>query len=129
MWLSLITNKYLIAGIAVSLLVGYVVILRSQLSAKDAKLGKVQAELDISQASVKSLQVAIADQNSAIEQLKIESDKRSRDAAVALEKARAATLHEKARATQIAKLVKPQDQSDCDAANDLINKEIEHAPL
>lgn len=124
MWLSFLTNKYVIIGAVVIAACIYIMMLRSSLSVCEAEKNVVVAELAVSQASVKSLSAAIDEQNTAIEKLKSAADERAKKnaAEVARAKAEADTFKKKANSL-IARTV-PQDVSKCDAANQLFNEVI-----
>lgn len=127
MWLSLLTNKYVIIGMIVVAAGIYITILRSQLSSCTAEKNLLTAELNISEASVKGLQAAIVEQNTAIEKLKSAADERAKKNAEEVAKAKVIADTYKKRADDLAKRVVPQNVSKCDAANDLFNEVIKNA--
>jgi len=127
MWLSLLTNKYVIIGIILAAAGAYFAILRHQVSACEAEKGILVAELAISQASVKSLQGAINEQNAAIDKLKTDSDVREKAGQVEIAKAKVKADNFKKQAADILKKVAPQNITKCDAANLLINEELKNA--
>lgn len=127
MWLSLLTNKYVIIGIIVALLGTYIVILRGQVATCKAEKDTLTAELQVSQASVKSLQQAINDQNAAVEKLKADADAREKAGQVEIAKAKDKADTFKKQASDLLKKVAPQGVAKCDAANQLINQEIRNA--
>jgi len=109
---------------AISAMGLYVKSLKNDITLCEDQKKVIKAELDISQASVKSLQGAIDEQNAAVQKMK--------DAAAAKEKL---YLEELARvkkttdilrqqAGDIMKRQPPQGMSACDAANNLISEEI-----
>lgn len=127
MWLSLLTNKFVIIGVIVVAAGIYITILRAQLSTCEAEKKVLVAELAVSQASVKSLQQAINDQNAAVEKLKADADAREKAGLVEIAKAQATAAGFKKQAADILKRVAPQNISKCDAANQLINEELQNA--
>ena len=83
--------------------------------------------LEVSQASVKSLQAAIVDQNTAIDKMKSDADAREIAGQVAIAKAKADAAANKKRADDIIHAQIPAGKTACDAANDLFNQEIKNA--
>lgn len=127
MWLSLLTNKYVIIGAVVVVAGIYIKILKVEISSCEAEKKNLVAELAISQASVKSLQAAINDQNAAVDKLKTDSDNREKAGAVEIAKAKVTADGFKKQADTLLRRVVPQNTSMCDAANQLINEEINNA--
>mgnify|MGYP001175421669 CR=1 FL=1 len=125
MWLSLLTNKYVLMGIVVAALSAYMFMLRSNLQTCEAEKKTLEAELAVSQASVKGLQLAITEQNSAIEKLKTDSDTREKSHQKEIAKAKITSESFKKQAADILKKVAPQNISKCDAANQVINEELQ----
>jgi len=83
--------------------------------------------LQISQASVKGLQQAITDQNTAIDKLKSDADTRVAAHQAEIAKAKnTAELYRK-QAQYLMTTQAPQDKPKCDSANNLINQEIKNA--
>ena len=114
-------------GIAIAALGAYIFVLRSNLQTCEAEKKTLEAELAVSQASVKGLQLAITEQNSAIDKLKTDSDVREKAGAVEIAKAKVKADGFKKQADTLLKRVIPQGVAKCDAANQLINEEIKNA--
>ena len=131
MWLSLLLNKYVIGGILLLSIVGggyfYVTHLQKEVVSLTTKNTALETDLKVSQDSVKSLQGAIADQNTAIDNMKAAADAREKTHAAELAAAKTASNNRKTQATVIMNAKIPQNTSACNAANDLINKEIQNA--
>lgn len=127
MWLSLLTNKYVIIGVIVVAAGIYIKILKSEINSCEAEKKNLVAELAISQASVKSLQGAITEQNVAIDKLKTDSDAREKAGAAEVAKAKVKAEGFKKQADNLLKRIVPQNMTKCDAANSLINEEIKNA--
>lgn len=127
----LLQNWKLILGISlIAIIAGlgvYIKILNGNISTLTAEKQTMQATLDVSQASVKSLQLAIVEQNDAIDNMQIEADKREKSHAGAIAAAKATTQSAKKRADELMAAMAPQNLSKCDAANQLINQEIQRA--
>jgi predicted nucleic acid-binding Zn-ribbon protein len=105
----------------------YIRILHGDISTLEEKAKTAQAELEVSQASVKSLQIAINDQNTAIDKLKTDTDAREKAHAVEIAVAKTTANTAKKRAADLMASMAPQNISKCDAANQLINSEIQRA--
>lgn len=127
MWTSLLTNKITIAAIVVLIAGAYIFYLKNQLAVCKAENGKAMAELEISQASVKSLQGAIDEQNAAIEKLKTDAEARAKAGQALINKAKTEALVYKSRSEEIMRLTPKPGKSQCEAAEDLINEEIRSA--
>ena len=125
MWLSLLTNKYVLMGIMLVVAGVYVALLRGNLATCEAEKKVLVAELEVSQASVKNLQIAINDQNTAIEKLKSDSDTREKSHQQEIAKAKITSESFKKQAADILKKIAPQNISKCDAANQVINEELQ----
>ena len=127
----LLKNKSLVlAGILIAAMLGagvYIKILKADLSAAIAEKNVVVAELQVSQSSVKGLQQAILDQNTAIDKMKTEIDARFAAHQVEINKARADAASYKKQAQALMDAKVPPNESDCVATNNLINKELQNA--
>lgn len=122
--------KIIVMGILLSMLTVsgyYIKLLKSQKDTLVAEKNLVQAALEVSQGSVLSLQEAIADQNTAIEKLKQESDAREEAGKKLIEKAKADARRYKKRAEDLMKIKPLPGKTDCESANELINQEIRNA--
>ena len=122
-------NLIILAILAATFMGGlvYIKVLKSELATVIAEKHVVVAELQVSQASVKSLQTALNTQNNAIKQLKADADVRVTAHAAEIVKAKnTANLYQK-QAQYLMSLQPPVDRSVCDAANDLFNSEIQNA--
>ena len=127
----LMGNKNLVIGvILLALLAGtgiYIKVLKTEVESAKAKVTVLTNDLQISEASVKSLQQAISDQNAAI--IKLGTDATARVAAHQVELAKAKTsadIYQK-QAQELMNRKPPQNEPKCDAANDLINEGIKNA--
>jgi predicted nucleic acid-binding Zn-ribbon protein len=122
--------KLIVAIVLIAIIAGlgvYIRILHGDISTLDAEKQTIKAELDISQASVKSLQTSIDEQNAAINKLKADSDAREQAHATEIAAAKITADTAKKRAAQLMSAMSPQNLSKCDAANQLINQEIQNA--
>ena len=122
--------KLIVAILLIAIIAGlgvYIRILHGDISTLDAEKQTIKAELDVSQASVKSLQTSIDEQNAAVDKLKADSDAREQAHAAELAAAKASSATAVKRAKDLMASVAPQNLSKCDAANQLINKEIQNA--
>ena len=127
MWLSLLTNKFVIIGVIVVAAGIYIAFLKSDISTLEAEKKVLVAELEVSQASVKSLQQAITDQNAAIDKMKTDADAREKAGAIEIAKAKAAAEGFRKQAGTLMARTAPQGVAKCDAANSLFNEEIKNA--
>ncbi len=127
MWLSLLTNKYVIIGVIVVAAGIYIAILKHQVSTCEEEKKILTAELAISQASVKSLQGAISEQNVAVEKFKSAADERAKKNEAEVVKAKVEAETFKKKASTILARVSPQNVTKCDAANQLFNEVIKNA--
>jgi len=122
-------NLIMLAILAATFLGGlvYIKVLKSELATAIAEKNVVIAELQVSQASVKSLMNSLDEQNKAIEKLKTAADARVAAHAVALAKAKETSMLYSKQAQYLMSLQPPVDRPRCDAANDLFNLEIQNA--
>jgi hypothetical protein len=131
MWLSLLGNKYIIIGLLLALSLGggtiYIKILKGNISNLTAENKSLSLELDVAQNSVKLLQTSIDEQNSAIQVLKSDADKRQEAHKAEILAARNTATNLKAQAAAIMAIKIPSDANSCNAANELINLEIQNA--
>lgn len=122
--------KFILAIVLVAIIAGlgvYIRILNGDVAACTAEKQTLKATLEVSQASVKSLQIAINDQNDAIDNMQIQAAAREKSHAGAIASAKATTVSAKKRADELMAAMAPQNISKCDAANQLINQEIQRA--
>ena len=122
--------KLIVAILLITIIAGlgvYIKILHGDISTLNAEKQTIKAELDVSQASVKSLQIAINEQNAAVDKLKADSDAREQAHAAEIAAAKTTADTAKKKAAQLMSTVSPQNLSKCDAANELINQEIQNA--
>jgi hypothetical protein len=105
----------------------YIKILKGNIETCEAEKKTLVAELEVSQASVKGLQISITEQNTAIEKLKSDADAREKAAATEIAKAKATSAGLKKQADDLLKRTIPQNTTACDAANQLFNEEIRNA--
>lgn len=126
--LTLLGNKNVIIAIillvVISAIGGYVLMLRSTVETLTEKNRVLDIELSVSKASVVSLRASIDEQNAAVEQLKIASDKRTLAFLDELAKAKETSTTYRNQAATLLKKTSPQNMSKCDAANQLINEEM-----
>ena len=105
----------------------YVKMLKSNVAQCEAEKIALSVALDASQASVKSLQGAIEEQNAAVQKFKDAADEREKAGRAALAKAKATSEANKKWANDLLGRTIPQGTTACDAANQLINEEIRNA--
>lgn len=127
----LMSNKTLLFGILFALIIGsmgvYIKILRGNVETLEAEKATVAAKLEISNASIISLQSAVDEQNSAIETFKSAAAEREKRNQAEVAKAKSlADIHRK-RAENLLTRKPPPGMSDYEAANDLINEAIRNA--
>lgn len=120
--LGIILLVVALAGVGI-----YVKVLKSNLETCEAEKATISAKLEISQEAVKNLQGAINEQNIAIEKMKTAADERAKANQAELNRAQATANTFKQQATDILKNVAPQGVPKCDAANLLINSELQRA--
>lgn len=125
---GLLANKNVIIGVILLVLIttvgGYIFVLRSNIENLTEKNKALDIELSVSKASVVSLRASIDEQNAAVEQLKIASDKRTLAFLDELAKAKETSMTYRNQAATLLKKTSPQNMSKCDAANQLINEEM-----
>ena len=120
--LGIILLVVALAGVGI-----YVKVLKSNLETCQQEKATISAKLEISQEAVKNLQGAINEQNVAIEKMKTAADERAKANQAELNRAQATANTFKQQATDILKNVAPQGVPKCDAANLLINSELQRA--
>ena len=120
--LGIILLVVALAGVGI-----YVKVLKSNLEVCQQEKATISAKLEVSQEAVKNLQGAINEQNIAIEKMKTAADERAKANQAELNRAQATVNTFKQQATDILKNVAPQGVPKCDAANLLINSEIQRA--
>lgn len=120
--LGIILLVVALAGVGI-----YVKVLKSNLEACQQEKATISAKLEISQEAVKNLQSAINEQNVAIEKMKTAADERAKANQAELNRAQATANTFRQQATDILKNVAPQGVPKCDAANLLINSELQRA--
>lgn len=120
--LGIILLVVALAGVGI-----YVKVLKSNLEVCQQEKATISAKLEVSQEAVKNLQGAINEQNIAIEKMKTAADERAKANQAELNRAQATANTFKQQATDILKNVAPQGVPKCDAANLLINSEIQRA--
>lgn len=127
----LAANKTLIiAALLVAMLAGagvYVKVLKSDIAVLESEKVALNTKLAVSNASITALEVAINDQNAAIQKLKEHAIKRDQEGRVWTAKAKVEADDLKKKADDLMKQVPPQGVSRCDAANRLFNLEIKNA--
>ncbi len=129
--LSLLTNKYVIVGLIIAAIVAggtfYITGLKNDITKLEASNKVLTSDLQVSQASVKTLQGAIADQNVEVEKFKADADERLKAGAIAVAAAKTVANNYKVQAAAILSAKIPQNTNTCNAANDLFNTEIQNA--
>ena len=127
----LLKNKNLVViGILLAFFAGsglYIKILKSDVATLTAEKTTLVTELKVSNASIKNLQQAILDQNTAIDKLKEDADKRQAAHQAEINKAKATADTYKKQAQDLMDAKAQADKPKCDSANDLINQEIRNA--
>lgn len=127
----ILTHKSLIlVGLFLAIIASegvYINMLKSDVEAAEAQVQVKQAELEVSQSAVKRLQMALDEQNAAIDKMKADADAREQSHKGEIIKAQAVAATYKQQAADIIAKVSPQNVSKCDAANALVNTEIQHA--
>lgn len=122
--------KYIaIIGMAITiLLLGiYIKALKAEVSKCNSEKETLNLALEVSQSSVKQLQEAINEQNTAIEKFKSEADRRQKESAAAIARAKADAAAAKGRSEDIMKIRPDPDKPICESINELINEEIRNA--
>ena len=122
--------QLVVIGVLLAALAGsgvYIKVIKSEVATVQAKADTLKGELEVSQASVKGLQQAIVDQNTAIDKMKADADARTAAHQAEVVKAKAVSATYKKQAEDLMKAQAPQNKPKCDAANDLINQEINNA--
>jgi Tfp pilus assembly major pilin PilA len=132
MFLSfLLNNKSLIAiALLLAAIAGeyvYITVLKAEKATLVAEKAQIKTMLDESQANLKQLQNDIQAQNDAIDKLKKDGDARVAKGAVEVKKAQDTAAEYKRRADELLGRKPPQNVQKCDAANLLINEEIQNA--
>ena len=106
----------------------YIKILKSEVATAQAEKKTVEAELGVSQASVKGLQDSIKNQNAAIDKLKADAAIRAAKNQVEIITAKKTAASYKQQADDLMKRPAPAGTvtgvARCDAVNQLINQEI-----
>ena len=127
----LLNNKTLILITALLIAMAsegvYITTLKSEAKILVAEKATLTTMLTESQANLKQLQSDIQAQNTAINALKAEADARVAKHAVEVKQAQTIANSYKQKADDLLKLKAPSGIPVCDAANELINKEIKNA--
>jgi len=127
----ILNNKTLVVALILIAIIGgesvYIKIQKQELATLQLEKKNLSDELAISVASVKSLQQAVTDQNTAIDKLKSDSDARQAAHMEELSKAKTLATNYKNQAAELLRRQVPQNTTQCDAANQLINEEIQNA--
>ena len=127
----LLNNKNLvIIGVLIAAMLSgfiYVKMLKSNLTTAIAEKNTLVAELQVSQESVKSLQTAITDQNTAVEKMKTDADARAKSAQAEIDKAHTISAAYKKHADDLMNVKPLPGTSSCQSAEALINQEIQNA--
>jgi len=111
-------------GIYIKVLKGEVSTLTAEKNTLIAEKNTLKMELVLSQDSVKKLQLAVDEQNTAIKKLKDDADARLVAHQVEIKKAKDKAASYKKLADELMNLVPAPGKPICDEANALINKEI-----
>jgi peptidoglycan hydrolase CwlO-like protein len=127
----LLNNKSLIAvALLLAVIAGeyaYITLLKSEKDTLVAEKAQLQTLLEVSQANLKQLQSDIHAQNDAIGHLKKEGDARVAKGAVEVKKAQDTAAEYRRRSDDLLGRIVPQNVAKCDAANMLINEELQNA--
>lgn len=119
--------KYIaMAGLMASLvfLGAYVKIMKSEIAKCNAEKESLSVALDASQSSVKQLQIAIDEQNRAIENIKELADEKEKKYLLEIAKAKSNSAKNKKKVDELLNRVKPKNLTSCEASDKLINEEI-----
>lgn len=103
----------------------YAKVLKSDVEKCEAEKRELSAKLDISQASVKSLQESLNEQNAAVEKLNTDAAKRQLANAEVIAQAKSVANVYKKRADDLMKATPLAGLSKCDSASQLIDREIQ----
>lgn len=122
---SLLISAILIIILAVAGI--YVKSLKNDISLLQEEKANLKSSLIISQESVKNLQLAISEQNAAIDKMKSAADERDKASRTAIAKAKATSQLYKKRSDVLMNSQPASGVSKCDAANQLFNEEIQNA--
>lgn len=129
--LSLLTNKYVIIGLIVAALVGsgffYINGLKNKVVSLEADNKVLTTDLQVSQASVKTLSASIEEQNTAVDKFKADADARLKANTVIINAAKVTATTLKAQAAALLAAKVPPNVTTCNATNELINSEIQNA--
>jgi len=127
----ILRNKNFIIGLIIASVIGigaaYISSLKKSLTVAQAEKITLETQLQVSQSSVKQLQLSLDEQNAAIDKLKLDSDARIKFGQKELNKAKVESELYRRRAEDIMKVKPDPTLSICDAANALINSEISNA--
>lgn len=117
----------IVLAIACAGLLSYTLILRSNISELSAEKREVETKLEVSNTSISALQTTITEQNTAVEKLKADAEARQVAAQAEIDKAKKLADQYKNRANTVINTPRPAGKTACEAAEDLINKEIRNA--
>jgi preprotein translocase subunit SecF len=127
----LLKNKdlFLTGGliVVVALAYAYIGSLKSRLATSIAEETVATTKFEVSQASVKTLQQAIEEENIAVNKMKTDNEARLAAHQVEIDKAKATANFYKKQSQNIMEATVPVGENSCTAANSLINKELQNA--
>lgn len=104
----------------------YINSLKNTIYKINAEKSTISALLAVSQSSVEELQTAINDQNEALTNLKLAAEQKLKESEAELNLAKTRAENYRKRADRLALQAPPQGLSDCEAANDIINRAIKN---
>jgi peptidoglycan hydrolase CwlO-like protein len=111
-------------GIYIKLNINEVKLLKSEKLVLVAEKDTIKAHLEISQTMAKNLQSSVNEQNAAINKLKSDSLAREQEHKIKIAQANEKANKYKKEAEEIMKRQPPQNLTKCDAANQLVNTEL-----
>ena len=127
----LMSNKTLLFGLLFAIIIAgmavYIKVLKGDVKTLEAEKVTLSTKLEISNASIVSLQSAIEEQNTAIETFKSAAVEREKRNQAEVNRARTLAEIHKKRAENLLTRKPPPGMSDYEAANDLINEAIRNA--
>lgn len=127
----LLNNKCLIAlvllGAVIAGQAAYTKSLRGDIDDLTKEKVMLTVKLEVSNASIVTLQDSINEQNAAINKFKKDAEEREKRNRAELENSKKLAANHKKRADDLLKRPAPVGVSDCKAADDLINEAVENA--
>lgn len=130
--LSLVLKNWQLVVICVlvallSVLSLYIKSLKKDIEVTESEKNVLKVELQVSQASVKSLQVAMNEQNAAVEKFKADAELREKNNKIIIQRAKNEAERNAKRASDFMNRKPDPNQPICKSADDLINEAIRNA--